>query len=707
MENQNKEPTFPQDLVEWAGHHSGGVKRLFDPDSGRPGKALLRTHLVDRLEDWATAIAAGKPGTPRVLLLVGGPGNGKTEAIEHTIRSLDSALATGGQLTTELSKAFNPHGGNVPRLVVADAGRLASPARPLNLSIVQDASLTAGHEGSTAPLLLIDELTKASAGDSHELYLCCVNRGVLDDALIHAIDNKFDDIRMLLETITRSVSLSSSAPVCWPLQDYPWAAVWPMDAESLTVPAKAGASIPALELLAYVTDRGSWPSSGSCPAGVNCPFCHSNQLLNREGHKEALLQILRWYELASGKRLSFRDLFSMLSYLLAGHQHAVRGQKTTPCEWAAHQKELDNAAQTNNGAGRNELTALLRLVSASYQHALFHSWDTGSASVLRRDMKDLGLDSGKEGTRMLKGLLVFLVERKASYLPTSISGILTDLSTNLDPAIASPEMEVALSKQTTVRLAEIDIRFSRSVRAGLEYLKKYQILSPNEIELLRRLATADTMLSESAVRKKRPTAANRIQCLLRDLACRIVRRSVCTRSAKVANAGLLAAFQMVVEDDQGKHIHDVALKVRQLLNSHNEFEIPLTTTFGQPLPPAQRQATLVVPPQQVKPIPTFKEGRPRAPICFFRVGTSQDSPPLALTYELYKAIRELERGLSPASLPRPVTALLDTARARLAGHIVRDGELLDSAAIKVGREGTTIRLAWGGQFVASQEGANQ
>lgn len=704
MDNQVKEPTFPRDLVEWSGTRSGGVKRLFDPDSGRPGKSLLRTHLIDRLEAWTTAIATEEQGTPRVLLLVGGPGNGKTEAIEHTIFSLDNALSTGGQLINELGKAFNPEGGDVPRVVESDAGRFASPARPLSLSIIQDASQPSGHEGKAAPALLIDELTKAWAGNTHDLLLCCVNRGILDDALIYAIDNKLDDIRLLLETITRSVSLSSSAPICWPLQGYPWAAVWPMDAESLMVPAKVGATPPASELLAYATNPGSWPTAGSCPAGESCPFCHSNKLLNRDGHQESLLQILRWYELASGKRLSFRDMFSMLSYLLAGHQHAVRGQKMTPCEWAAHLTELDNTAQASMVAGRNELTALLKLVSSSYQHALFHYWDTGSASALRRDMKDLGLDGGEEGTRMLKGLLAFLVERKGSYLPTTISATLTDLSTTLDPAIASPEMEVALSKQTTVHLADIDVRFSRSVRAGLEFLKKYQVLSPNETELLRRLATADTMLSTPAVRKKRPTAANRIQHLLRDLACRIVRRSVCTRSAKVANAGLLASFQMVVEDDQGKHVHDVAQKVRQLLNSHNEFLIPLTTTFGQPLPPVQRQATLIVPPQQVKPIPTSKAGRPRSPICFLRVGTSHDSPPLALTYELYKAVCELERGLSPASLPRPVIALLDTARARLAGHIVRDDELLENAAIKVGRDGTTIRLAWGGQFVASQEG---
>ena len=86
---------FPGELVEWAGHHSGGVKRLFDTHSGRPGKELLRTNLISRLESWAAQVASGASGTPRILLLVGGPGNGKTEAIEYTISCLDQGLAAG------------------------------------------------------------------------------------------------------------------------------------------------------------------------------------------------------------------------------------------------------------------------------------------------------------------------------------------------------------------------------------------------------------------------------------------------------------------------------------------------------------------------------------------------------------------------------------------------------------------------------------
>ena len=106
--HQQDRHQHPAALVDWAGHHSGGVRRLFDENSGRPNKDILRTNLLSRLESWASHLAAGEPGTPRILLLVGGPGNGKTEAIESTIRWLDEGLGCDGKLVAKLASSFFP-----------------------------------------------------------------------------------------------------------------------------------------------------------------------------------------------------------------------------------------------------------------------------------------------------------------------------------------------------------------------------------------------------------------------------------------------------------------------------------------------------------------------------------------------------------------------------------------------------------------------
>lgn len=702
---------YPAALVDWAGHHSGGVKRLLDNESGQPNKLLLRTSLLARLQAWAEKLPADSMRIPRIILLVGGPGNGKTEAIESTIHWLDASLGCGGRLIEELSKAFHPSAGlKVPRIVSVDAGSLSRFDSSLSLDIVQDATSTAGHEGSAASALLIEELDRLQDGPPSHAYLCCVNRGVLDDALIHAIDNDLEKPRAILEAVTRAVSLAYDAPSCWPLEGFPSIAVWPMDAESLLVKPDEVTSAPAEILFGQATASGMWPAKGSCPAGEKCPFCSSQAILARDEHRTALLKILRWYELASGKRWSFRDLFSLTSYLLAGHHPVVHDpashtHQSTPCQWAASLVELDQKAAGTKRPTRQALSAIFHLATSSYQHALFHRWDKSVATSLRRDIKELGLGKELEAeeVRTLVGLAHFLTERKTHYLPATIAPLLEGLVDSLDPAFASPDSEVAVSNRSTIGLGDLDMRFSRSLAGGIEFIRKYQVLSQNELEILKRLSNADAMLSLPNIRRKKPLAASRIQHILRDFACRLVRRSICTRTAIVADFQILQAFQQVVEDDdKHQHLFEVVKQVKDLLNKGKEFEVSLTTTFGQPLPPRQRQATLVVPQRQVKMLHQNTSGRPRAPICYLGVGNGKSAQPIPLTYDLFKAVKELERGLSPASLPRTVVALLDTTKARLSGLIVRDQDLLEDAQIRIGADGTVVGRSWNG-FVAGME----
>lgn len=704
---------YPAALVDWAGHHSGGVKRLLDKSSGQPNKQLLRTNLLSRLEIWTKSIAKKTTSVPRIVLLVGGPGNGKTEAIESTIYWLDENLGCDGLLISELSKAFHPAAGAaVPRLVSVDAGKIARQNIELSLDIVQDASATAGHAGLSAPALLIEELGRLMSGASTHTYLCCVNRGVLDDALIHAIDKNLLSSKAILEAITRAVSLAYDAPSCWPLEGYPEIAVWPMDAESLLVKPDGELFSPAEILLSQATASEMWPAKGMCSAGDKCPFCNSQAILARDEHRSALRQILRWYELASGKRWSFRDLFSLTSYLLAGHHPAVHdparhAQQSTPCQWAANLVELDQTAATTSKHTRQALTAIFHLATSGYQHAIFHRWDSSVAASLRRDIRDLSLDKGleTEEARTLMGLVHFLAERKTHYLPATIAPLLEGLMDTLDPALASPDNEVSVSNRSTILLGDLDMRFSRSLAGGIDFIRKYQVLSQNELEVLKRLSNADAMLSLPAIRRRRPVAATRVQHILRDFACRLVRRSICTRTAVVADSQILQSFQQVVEDnDKHQHLFEVVKQVKDLLNTGKEFEVSLTTTFGQPLPPRQRQATLVVPLRQVKMLAQNISGRPRPPICYLGVGHGQSAQPIPLTYDLFKAVKELERGLSSASLPRTVVALLDTTKARLSGAIVRDEEILDDAKIRIGADGSVVGRSWNG-FVASREDA--
>lgn len=688
---------FPAGLLDWAGHRSGGVRRMFDEASGRPSGAIIRTRLLDRLTRWVDDLVVGSLDAPRTVLLVGGPGNGKTEAVEVMVAHLDDRLALDGTLMREAGKAFTaPTGQPVPRVVSVDLAGCSGGRLSYQLHIVQDASVTdASHPGkSPAELLLLD---LANALDSPAtLRLCCVNRGVLDDALILAIDRQNQAMRTLLETIVRAVGLSPSAPACWPLDGHPRCAIWPMDVESLFVPLEGGHESPAAQLIDVATSVPSWPAFGSCAAGNDCPFCTSRNLMSSEPHRGSLLKILRWHELASGKRWSFRDLFSLMSYLLAGEPMPEGVPVDDPCAWAARQRQL--VAATGGHPDSLKTRAPFLLVAAQYQHALFNHWPREGARALRQDLKELNLDDDAT----LMGLYHFLHSHRALSIPGTLRPQLESICDALDPALADPDGIVAVSNSTEIKFRDLDERFSQSTREGLAFVRKYRCLSRLEVDLLTRLAASDERLSSAEVRKRRPAVASRVQALVREFSCRLVRRSVGVRSAVVLDADTLDRYEKLI-DGAPAIFYDAVRHFSKLLHSREHFVVSLNTTFGEPLPPEPRRAVLTTRQQQVRSLHQQVDGRPAPAMRFLAVGSSTPAQPIPLTYELFRSVGALRAGMLPASLPRTVVALLDTTRARLAGQVVRDGDTLEDAELKIGLREDVIAQQLG-QFVVRQEG---
>ena len=381
--------SLPAGLLDWAGHKSGGVRRLFHSVGGRPTGDIVFTPLLVRLDKWCKAITSGLEGTPRIVLLVGGPGNGKTEAIEFTINKLDADLELSGALVGALKSQFLREDGSTPRIAVGDITSLSNGRHPYHLSIVQDASVRDDTLEKAPADLLIGDLRDLVLGDPNQVYLACINRGILDDALIAATDGGQDEVRMVLEAIVRSVGVGLDTPGCWPLAGYPAFGVWPMDVETLLgdSPVHGGSGSPAMQVLSAATNSSLWPREGACAAGDRCPFCLSRSLLSSDPHRSSLLRVLRWYELASGKRWSFRDLFSLTSYLLAGVSAPEAKKAEDPCSRAARLVELGKSASGKPDSLR--LSVPFILVASQYQHSLFGRWPHTGLRSLRVDLKEL------------------------------------------------------------------------------------------------------------------------------------------------------------------------------------------------------------------------------------------------------------------------------------------------------------------------------
>jgi len=671
---------FPSNLIGWAGHRSGGVRRMFDPGSGRPTGVVVRTALIARLERWAEQVREGTQ-FPATLLLVGGPGNGKTEAVESTLHYLDTVFELDGALLATLARELSPAPGfAVPRLVPVEVPTRHD--RKVSVAVVQDASLKDdARPGKTPAELFLEEL-KLFADGSAGLYIACVNRGILDDALIWATDSDQVETRSLLETITKAVALTPDAPSCWPLEGFPNVAVWPMDVESLFVADGAGQSA-ASAVLDLATDSNDWPRFGECAAGVRCPFCNGRRALAKgSSTRDSVLSILRFHELASGKRWTFRDLFSLVPQLLAAVPVDTGATTLDPCEWAAKLLDIDRGELPVRNE-RTRSSAIFQVAGAHFSQLLFSEWDRSVLRRMRADAKELGVD----GDRTFQGLCEFLRGAQRPSVPATLRPLLESVCAILDPALASPLLELRISRTRTLSLGDLDARFSHSVESGLEFLTHLKCLTPLDRELLWRIADLEKRITEAGSRNSRyMVTAIRFQHLLRDFACRWARRSLGSEHCAVRDQEVLATFQSIVDSPDVKEaqVYEAAKKVETLLNGDRYFEISLNTTFGEPLPPATRRVTLIAEKQRVKPRVVQTEGRPKSPLIFLTLGSERRAQPIPLTYDLYRAVVDLNQGLVPASLPAAVVALLDSNRARLAGALVGDAQVLEAARIRIG-----------------------
>jgi len=155
------------------------------------------------------------------------------------------------------------------------------------------------------------------------------------------------------------------------------------------------------------------------------------------------------------------------------------------------------------------------------------------------------------------------------------------------------------------------------------------------------------------------------------------------RNGVVKDYPYIERFTRFVGNDE-KLAYGAAKGVEEMLNSQDRFTVTLNNTFGEPSPPSSKRVVLETPKQKVRPAKLDTHGRPRSDLRFLTVGSHTSTQHVALTYELFRSVQEMQEGMLSASLPRPVVAALDAARARLAGRIVRNREALDGAEIVIG-----------------------
>ena len=464
-----------------------------------------------------------------------------------------------------------------------------------------------------------------------------------------------------------------------------------MDIESLVSDSSNGKSV-SNEIFLSALAPEKW---GYCdiPNG-RCPFCENAKMLLKGELFTNVIKYLRYYELASCKRWTFREIFSLVSHIMVGDDELVHdGKAQEPCLWARKQLELaqQSSARTAAAAGR----APFALCSRLFHHRLFPRWprlNFGQFRVARTLLSRPGASIGDQYARDFFGWLDRAGHTKSVHGDDVHSILSSSFGETLDPALAQSDCKLFEKDGTNVVVRDIDEAFSLSVEAGFQLVNSR--IHPLERDVLKRMSMADEALFEENVPRIRIQEAQLLQSTIRHFCCNLAKRSIGCRAGVCRDLEMFESFDKA--RNNSSQLRDVRRQLQDLLRDGHRSLVSLVTTFGQPNANKSRRVELSSAEIKVKDVQiAVTNSRPLPPMPFLRI----DRRPVAVTFQLFKAMERASQGLYTDCLGEELFALLDSVRSMVAGERVRDFDILDDAEILIGETRTTIEYR-DGQFFA-------
>jgi hypothetical protein len=657
-------------LLSWHGHDRGGVRVPFRP-SNRPLQSIIETALIQRLRTLAGGLSRGQVDLPRWVFLVGGPGNGKSETVEDFLTVLDQELGASGRLIGHLSQSFAA-GQLLQRRVEVLPGNIAPQDATFRaaigrLIVIQDATATEDPQGDAARTLARDLVDLYTTSETPPPFLIvCANRGLLARAINEASKEygAGNDITKLLGEIIRASglgieALSRERKPCWPLADYPFAACWPLDLDSL-LESNSSAPSPMSQALGVASNLPQWEVAGrclDCDARENCPLRQNAAWFREPNRASSLVHILRRGELSTGQRWNFRGLFSLIAELSVGQWQDFE-ESASPCEWV-HAR----MAALANDAIPEAVDAAYWLTRRLYPHALFAT--TQLDEVARK------LQGNVTGSQPRSQRIMALQTAPLTGSTKHVREYLTAQYASLDPAISTP-----ISGGHVLRAIEND--YSQSVELGNADARTANLagVERNLLWFVERAEAEWDRMGRASLQ------ATSVSHLLRRFAAILVKRSIGVARGHHANEEFLDEYSLSLRDRP--RLNRLTSGLQSLLGTAN-FQFDIVETFGQPQPERTAELRLIGPQAglRAEPAPTSTAARPGHDVPCFEITDTKYRIPI--TFDLFLALRLRQAGCASSSLPASVRASIDRVRHRYAGTLCRatDKFLDQTASIEI------------------------
>ena len=687
MENTGKETqmaqTFPESLFSWLNSGNNAVCRKSDSKSGWQ-KTPLRTRLIIQLEQLAGKINSHAVEPQANIFLVGGPGNGKTHAALYFLKCL---------LGDEYSNMPDPQKGQG-----AVSWEINNPSCNIKtLRYIEDAS--AGQDNLSTYKRFIDDIEHFVINPQNgTLFLCCVNRGILATVLAKIVKHEIEASETawkFIANLSSVVSPDSSPKSLWPFDKNGNIYIHPMDEESLLEPIDGNKPV-AFDILSEICSEYD-KKCESCTCAQYCPIYANLLAMLEDKHRDSLFKILRYYEIVASKRLSFRDLFSVFSQLIAGspYDYILGGKKTTPCKWVEKQVE-----RSGSNLREDKIDAFYALVSALYYNRLFGNWDDFRSQI--RLLLKMIKGNSKTPIRAIAPILNAIsvaIRRGAS---ASAQNYLPKCASLLDPALHDTTFIDNEIPECLKKIRNYEDAFCKSLTLGVDTFLNDKYCKPTIIEQalfqeLRNIEQNPDVL-DMPVSDPDYQSTQTILSVLRIILSRMVKRFIGALDAFVHAGDRLDEYCAMLDNDP--NYPNLAFKKRKLCSTiqnqffpNGVFSCSMLTTLGMTEPNESHGFFLKnSQPAHFSIVNTDNEAILTKNLLFIH------EPKLHLTikvnFDIYSALIDLQNGLRPASLPSRINDIFDGVKIRIQGRLCHEWDDVASQFSFYDRDSMHHSVGW-------------
>lgn len=635
-------------IQSWRSEASGGVRKPFSKKAGKPlGRDPIMTNVLSKLRE----LIRGDE-SPSSIVLVGGAGNGKTDALEFIVSELDERFECGGRLMEVVEDEFQSPG----RTRKVDLTSWTSIPYS-KIVLVQDASERDLDADSAEESLLRD--ARDFWGDSQALYLLCINRGKLEQAKKMAKKKgvESEEFAVMSSIISAIDPLSAVNQIsCWPLEGTAHY-IWPMDVDSLMKTRREGEEAVAKQVLNRCIDVDGIKRQEVVEMNELSLALWNVAELKKSGCVDSLVKFFSFVELENGFRFTFRDVLALVPHLVLPFR-------------------TDREVQMDQQGG--PLLRDVRYLQEAYYSKLFTEqprfagWDR-----LDRLSHPLLQD--------FKAFLVAIFDQ-----PQSLSSIARNLEkrgfSDLDPLYLKSGAK--LTGELTVR--EVDRAFSSSISQGIELCQEQ--VTDLDLRVLLALRDMEAELVELA--DNTPSVAVFVESCaqyLRRYCSLMVKRSIGVRCGVFGGDEYFTEYMnCLVDQKAAKRFVRRAFK-SAVLNSSEKLRVSFLANIGQDPAVIEDDVYMEVHVQgseYVAIAANASDGAiPSWDLIWLQVRGEVFVP---ISFDLFRSFKKIgENKLHRGVLPFEVLAGIDAIRGQLMGSDYRRLEALDDGhGMHLSKEGS-------------------